>query len=100
MERLKQEKARTLTQIRQATDQSTVQKLSAKINALDGEIASLGQQQTTASQQLMAQDIANRNEMERQELAVSQAADKELSLSITNYSRWQGKISSGRQPFR
>ncbi|PTX91871.1 hypothetical protein DB346_23195 [Verrucomicrobia bacterium LW23] len=100
MERLKQEKATTLSQIKMATDQSSVQKLSAKINALDGEIAALGHQQTTASQQLMAQEIANRNDMERQQLAASQAADKELTLSITNYSRWQGRITAGRQPFR
>ena len=100
IKRLQQEKASTLTQIRTAPDQSTVQKLSAKINAIDGEIAALGSQQTAASNQLMAQDVAARNDRERQALAASQAADHELTLSIHNYSRWQGGITTGRQPFR
>ena len=100
IKRLQQEKATTLSQIRTAPDQSTVQKLSAKINAIDGEIAALGAQQTAANDQLIAQDIATRNDRERQALAASQAADHELSLSIHNYSRWQGGITTGRQPFR
>ena len=42
---LQQQKATTLAQIQSAPDQSTVQKLTAQAAAIDGQIASLGQQQ-------------------------------------------------------
>jgi hypothetical protein len=80
---LQQQKAATLLQIQSAPDQSTVQKLTAQAAAIDGQIASLGQN----DQQMKAQ-------------AANQAADHELNVSLQNFMQWEGQISSDRAEFK
>jgi hypothetical protein len=97
---LKQDKAATLAQIQSSTNQSEVQKLQSKVNALDGQIADLNNQQGTAQAQLVTQDIANKNDRQMKADAANQSADQEMSTSLDTYSKWQGQITSDRTPFK
>lgn len=97
---LEQDKAVTLAQLKLATTDAETQKLQAKIAAIDGEIASLNGQQSTATNQIVTQDIANRNDQELKAQAASQAADHEMAVSLENYMQWQGKVTNARTPFK
>jgi hypothetical protein len=97
---LQQDKAATLLLLKSAPSQSEAQKLQAKVEALDGEIAALGQQGATATDQLVTQDIANRNDQAMKARAASMAADHEMAVSLDNLSQWQGQVTSSRQPFK
>lgn len=97
---LQTDKAQTLSQIQTASDQSTVQKLQAKANAIDGQIAALNSQQTTAQGQLSAQQIANQNDKALKAAAANAAADQEMSVSLQNYSQWQGQIAPSHADFK
>lgn len=100
IKRLQQDKASTLAQMKSAGTQAEVQKLQAKSEAIDGEIAALGQQQIVASEQVVSQDIANRNDRAMKAQAANMAADREMSVSLENLSRWQGEITTSRQAFK
>lgn len=100
IKQLEQEKAATLAQLKSASSDAETQKLQAKLAAIDGEIASLNGQQATATDQVITQDIANRNDRELKAQAATQAADRELSLSLENYMQWQGKVSPSRTPYK
>ena len=97
---LQQQKAVTLAQIQTAPDQSTVQKLTAQANAIDGQIAALGQQQQTSTDQVVTQSIANQNDKEMKAQAANEAADHEMSVSTQNFMQWSGKITSDRTDFQ
>jgi hypothetical protein len=97
---LQQQKAATLLQIQSAPDQSTVQKLTAQATAIDGQIASLGQQQQTATDQIVTQNISNQNDQQMKAQAANQAADHELNISLQNFMQWEGQISSDRTEFK
>jgi hypothetical protein len=97
---LQQQKAATLAQIQSAPDQSTVQKLTAQANAIDGQIASLGQQQQTATDQIVTQNISNQNDQQMKAQAANQAADHEMNVSLQNFMQWEGQISSDRTEFK
>lgn len=100
IKQLEQDKAATLAQLKTATTDAETQKLQAKIAAIDGEIAALNGQQSTAANQIITQDIANRNDAELKAQAASQAADHELSTTLDNYMQWQGKITNSRTPYK
>jgi conjugal transfer/entry exclusion protein len=97
---LQQQKATTLAQIQAAPDQSTVQKLTAQINGIDGQIAALGQQQQTSTDQIVTQNIANQNDKEMKAQAANEAADHEMSVSTQNFMQWQGQISGSTTDFQ
>ena len=97
---LQQQKATTLAQIQSAPDQSTVQKLTAQATAIDGQIASLGQQQQTATDQVVTQSISNQNDQQMKAQAANQAADHELNVSLQNFMQWEGQVSSDRTEFK
>jgi hypothetical protein len=97
---LQQQKATTLAQIQSAPDQSTVQKLSAQAAAIDGQIAALGQQQQTATDQIVTQNISNLNDQQMKAQAANQAADHELNVSLQNFMQWEGQVSSDRTEFK
>jgi hypothetical protein len=97
---LQQQKATTLAQIQAAPDQSTVQKLTAQANAIDGQVAQLGQQQQTATDQIVTQNISNQNDQQMKAQAANQAADHELNVSLQNFMQWEGQISSDRTEFK
>jgi hypothetical protein len=97
---LQQQKATTLAQIQSAPDQSTVQKLSAQANAIDGQIAALGQQQQTSTDQAVTQNIANQNDKEMKAQAANEAADHETNVSVQNFMQWQGQISGSTTDFQ
>lgn len=100
IKQLQLDKAETLILIKNATSQTEAQKLQAKMDAIDGEIATLGVQQSTAANQLLAQDIANRNDRDMKAQAASEAADKELGVSVDNFMKWQGQVKTSRKPFQ
>lgn len=100
IKQLEQDKAATLLQLQSAATDAETQKLQAKIAAIDGEINSLNGQQSTATDQLVAQDVANRNDQELKAQAASQAADHEMAVSLDKYMQWQGKVTSSRTPFK
>ena len=97
---LEQDKAATLAQLKLAPTDAETQKLQARIAAIDGEIASLNGQQSTATNQIVTQDIANRNDQELKAQAASQAADHEMAISLENYTQWQGKVTNARTPYK
>ena len=97
---LQQQKATTLAQIQSAPDQSTVQKLTAQANAIDGQIAALGQQQQTSTDQIITQDIANQNDKAMKAQAANEAADHEMNVSTQNFMQWSGQITSDRTDFQ
>lgn len=97
---LQQQKATTLAQIQSASDQSTVQKLTAQATALDGQIAALGQQQQTATDQIVTQNVANQNDQQMKAQAANQAADHELNVSLQTFMQWEGQISSDRTEYK
>ena len=97
---LQQQKATTLAQIQSAPDQSTVQKLTAQANAIDGQIAVLGQQQQTSTDQIITQDIANQNDKAMKAQAANEAADHEMNVSTQNFMQWSGQITSDRTDFQ
>lgn len=100
IQQLEQDKAATLLQLQSAATDAETQKLQAKLAAIDGEINSLNGQQATATDQLVAQDIANRNDQELKAQTASQAADHEMAVSLENYMQWQGKVTASRTPFK
>ena len=75
---LQQQKATTLVQIQTAPDQSTVQKLTAQVSAIDGQVAQLGQQQQTATDQIVTQNISNQNDQQMKAQAANQAANHRI----------------------
>ena len=85
---------------RSAPDQSTVQKLTAQAAAIDGQIAALGQQQQTATDQIVTQNISNQNDQQMKAQAANQAADHEMNVSLQNFMQWEGQISSDRTDFK
>jgi len=97
---LQQQKATTLAQIQSAPDQSTVQKLTAQAAGIDGQIAALGQQQQTATDQIVTQNISNQNDQQMKAQAANQAADHELNVSLQNFMQWEGQVSSDRTEFK
>jgi hypothetical protein len=97
---LQQQKATTLTQIQSAADQSTVQKLSAQANAIDGQIAALGQQQQASTDQIVTQNIANQNDKAMKAQAANEAADHEMNVSVQNFMQWQGQITGSPTDFQ
>ncbi len=97
---LQQQKATTLAQIQTAPDQSTVQKLTAQVNAIDGQIAALGQQQQTSTDQIVTQNIANQNDKDMKAQAANESADHEMNVSMQNFMKWSGQISSDRTDFK
>jgi len=97
---LQQQKATTLTQIQSAPDQSTVQKLTAQAAGIDGQIAALGQQQQTATDQIVTQNVANQNDQQMKAQAANAAADHELNVSLQNFMQWEGQVTSNRTEFQ
>ncbi len=94
------QKATTLSQIQSAPDQSTVQKLTAQANAIDGQVASLGQQQQASTDQIITQDISDQNDKEMKAQAANEAADHETNVSVQNFMQWSGQITSDRSDFQ
>jgi hypothetical protein len=97
---LQEDKASTLLAIQAAPTQSIVQKLTAKVSAIDGQIAQLSQQQQTAAAQMVAQNIANQNNKDMAAQAANQSADHELSVSLQNIMQWEGQVTSNRTEYQ
>jgi hypothetical protein len=77
-----------------------VQKLSAQASAIDGQIAALGQQQQTSTDQIVTQNISNQNDKEMKAQAANEAADHEMNVSVQNFMQWQGQISGSTTDFQ
>ena len=89
---LQVEVAATLEQLRGAATQAEVDKFSAKLNALHGQLAYLDAQRQSEAAKLTAQQILNANQAakERQDLLERQAAEERQSLAVVG--AWQEAI--------
>lgn len=89
---LQAEVAATLEQLRTAATQAEVDKLSAKLSALHGQLAYLDAQRQSETAKLSAQQILNENQAakERQDLLERQAAEERQSLAVVG--AWQDTI--------
>lgn len=84
--------ALTLEQLRAAPTQAEVEKLSAKLNALNGQLAHLDAVRQSEAEKLSAQQILNINQAakEQQDLLERQVAEERQSLSVVG--AWQESI--------
>ncbi len=89
---LQAEVAATLEQLRAAPTQAEVDKLSAKLGALHGQLAYLEAQRQSEAAKLAAQQILNENQAakERQDLLERQAAEERQTLAVVG--TWQRSI--------
>lgn len=89
---LQAEVAATLEQLRSAGTQAEVDKLSAKLGTLHGQLARLDGQRQSEAAKLSAQQILNDNQAakERQDLLERQAAEERQSLGVVR--AWQEGI--------
>jgi len=89
---LQTELAATVAALRDASTQAEVDKLNAKIAALNGQLAQLAQRRRDAADQLHAQQILNDNQAakERQDLLEKQIAEERQTLDAVN--AWQGAM--------
>jgi len=81
--------AGTLEQLRSAQTQAEVDKLNAKVSALNGQLAQLASQRRDEADKLRAQQILNENQAakERQDLLERQLAEERQSLAVMG--SWQ-----------
>lgn len=84
--------AATLEQLRAAPTQAEVDKLTAKLAALNGQLTHLDAQRQSEAAKLSAQQILNDNQAakERQDLLERQIAEERQTLAIVG--AWQGAI--------
>ncbi len=89
---LQMDLAQTLMQLRGASTAAEVDKLNVKVSALNGQIALLVAQRRDESDKLVAQQIlnANQSEKERQDFLEKQIAEEQDSLRVAG--EWQRSI--------
>jgi len=89
---LQTELAAAVAALRDASTQAEVDKLNAKIAALNGQLAQLGQRRHDAADQLGAQQILNENQAakERQDFLEKQIAEERQTLDAVN--AWQASL--------
>jgi hypothetical protein len=89
---LQSDLAGTLAALKSATTQAEVDKLNAKIAALNGQLAVVAAQRRDEADKLQAQQIQNENQAakERQDLLEKQIAEERQSLGLVN--DWQRSL--------
>lgn len=89
---LQQEISDTLRDLRNASTQAEVDKLSAKVNALNGQLALLAARRRDEADRLQSAKILNENqaEKERLDLLEKQIAEEQQTLGVVN--AWQSSI--------
>lgn len=87
IQELRKDLAETAEQMKNAKDQAEVQKLQAKMQATQAEIDTLLEQRRDAADQLIAQDISNRNQVEKEAKAKAEDSYAEMSSYNKNMTK-------------
>ena len=82
---IKNQIAETTTQLNSATTDAEVQKLQGTLASLNADLASAGDEVNQAIGSALVQDIQNRNEEQKHQLALREQAEAEFHEAVTNY---------------
>jgi Skp family chaperone for outer membrane proteins len=83
---IKDEIAQTTQQLQNATTDAEVQKLHGVLTSLNGDLASTDDEVNQAASAAMVQDIQNRNDQQKQIVALTEQQNAEFEESVSNYS--------------
>src|SRR5665213_1454636 len=78
--------AQTTQQLQNATTDAEVQKLHGVLTSLNGDLASTDDEVNQAASAAMVQDIQNRNDQQKQIVALTEQQNAEFEESVSNYS--------------
>jgi hypothetical protein len=82
---IKNQIAQTTQQLQAATTDAEVQKLHGVLTSLNSDLASTDDEVNQAASAAMVQDIQNRNDQQKQILALTEQQNAEFAESISNY---------------
>ncbi len=82
---IKDEIAQTTQQLQNATTDAEVQKLQGVLSSLNSDLASTDDEVNQAASAAMVQDIQNRNDQQKQILALTEQQNAEFAESVSNY---------------
>ncbi len=82
---IKDQIAQTTQQLQGATTDAEVQKLHGVLTSLNGDLASTDDEVNQAASAAMVQDIQNRNDQQKQIVALTEQQNAEFAESISNY---------------
>ena len=93
---LQEELAATLEDVKSASTDAEVRKYSAKIEALNGQLATLAAQRRDQADQVVAQKIANDARLEQERLAAAELETKDNDLANKRVSTYLGSLRMRR----
>jgi membrane-associated HD superfamily phosphohydrolase len=82
---IKDQIAQTTEQLQNATTDAEVQKLHGVLTSLNGDLASTDDEVNQAAASAMVQDIQNRNDQQKQILALTEQQNAEFTEAVSNY---------------
>ena len=82
---IKDEIAQTTQQLQNATTDAEVQKLQGVLTSLNSDLASTDDEVNQAASAAMVQDIQNRNDQQKQILALTEQQNAEFTEAVSNY---------------
>jgi len=82
---IKDQIAQTTQQLQNATTDAEVQKLHGVLTSLNSDLASTDDEVNQAASAAMVQDIQNRNDQQKQIVALTEQQNAEFSESVSNY---------------
>jgi hypothetical protein len=82
---LKDQIAQTTQQLQAATTDAEVQKLQGVLSSLNSDLASTDDEVNQAASSAMVQDIQNRNDQQKQIVALTEQQNAEFAESVSNY---------------
>jgi len=82
---IKDQIAQTTRQLQNATTDAEVQKLQGVLTSLNGDLASTDDEVNQAASSALVQDIQNRNDQQKQILALTEQQNAEFTEAISNY---------------
>jgi hypothetical protein len=82
---IKDQIAQTTQQLQAATTDAEVQKLHGVLTSLNGDLASTDDEVNQAASAAMVQDIQNRNDQQKQIVALTEQQNAEFAESVSNY---------------
>ncbi|HWD90791.1 MAG TPA: hypothetical protein VG938_00445 [Verrucomicrobiae bacterium] len=82
---IKSQIAQTTQQLQNATTDAEVQKLQGVLTSLNGDLASTDDEINQAASSALVQDIQNRNDQQKQILALTEQQNAEFTEAVSNY---------------
>ncbi len=89
---LQEELAATLENVKSASTDAEVRKYSAKVDALNGQLAALAAQRRDQTDQVVSQKIANDSRLEQERLAAAELESKDNDLANKRVSAYLGTL--------